>query len=235
VIVTAPRPLRVLMFSAAFAPAILGAQSVPAGPAPAVVTHTWKFDSDQPGQSPAGFSFGRTGGGAPGRWVVRAESAAPSRPNVLAQVDADGTDDRFPVAVADGVFLRNLRLSVRCKPVSGQVDQACGLVFRYVDENNYYVTRANALENNIRLYYVREGRRRQIASFSGRVTAGVWHKYAVEVRGDRIKVFWDGRQVIEKRDATFPGAGRVGVWTKADSVSYFDDLAVMSLSAEGGR
>ncbi len=101
----------------------------------------WGFDSNAPGQPPAGFSFGRTGKGAPGRWLVRAEKDAPSVPNVLVQVSADRTGYRFPVAVANGPGLRDLKLSVSCKPVSGKVDQACGLVFRYQDENNYYITR----------------------------------------------------------------------------------------------
>ncbi len=162
--------------------------------------------------------------------MVRAEADAPSRPNVLAQLDADDTDVRFPVAVADVPSLRDLRFSVRCKPVSGRVDQACGLVFRYRDENNYFITRSNPLENNIRLYTVKDGKRRQLASWSGTVTAGAWHEYIVEVRGDHIQVWWDGAEVLDHRDSTFMEAGRVGLWTKADSVTYFDDLRVEPLS-----
>lgn len=192
--------------------------------APVNTTRSWTFDSDAANAAPAGFTFGRTGSGAMGRWVVRAEADAPSRPNVLAQMDADDTDVRFPVAVAGGVSLLDLRLSVRCKPISGRVDQACGLVFRYRDENNYYVTRANPLENNIRLYYVKDGRRRQIASWSGSVTARAWHEHVAEARGDHIQVFWDGTKVLDHRDATFSAPGGVGVWTKADSIVYFDDL-----------
>jgi hypothetical protein len=123
----------------------------------------YSFDSDGSEAAPAGFAFGRTGSGKPGQWVVRAVADAPSSPNVLAQVNADSTDYRFPVAVANEPSLRDVRLSVRCKPVSGQVDQACGLVFRYRDQDNYYVTRANALENNVRLYHVVKGDRRQFA------------------------------------------------------------------------
>lgn len=204
-----------------------------ATPPPGDSSRSWSFDGDRDGATPSGFSFGRTGSGALGRWVVRAEADAPSRPNVLAQIDADDTDNRFPFAAAESPSLRDVRLSVRCKPVSGRVDQACGLVFRYRDENNYYITRANPLENNIRLYYVKDGRRRQIASWSGTVTAGAWHEYVVEARGDHIQVFWDGTQVLDHHDSTFPDAGRVGVWTKADSVTYFDDLTVAPLGAGG--
>jgi hypothetical protein len=200
--------------------------ALPAGTAsPGATTgRSWTFDTDREGSAAAGFSFGRTGSGAMGRWVVRAEADAPSRPNVLAQLDADDTDIRFPVAVADGISALNLRLSSRCKPISGRVDQACGLVFRYRDENNYYITRANPLENNIRLYYVKDGRRRQIASWSGSVTARAWHEYVVEARGDHIQVFWDGTKVLDHHDTTFTTPGGVGFWTKADSIVYFDDL-----------
>ena len=126
-------------------------------------------------------------------------------------------------------MLENLRVSVKCKPVSGKVDQACGLVFRYRDANNYYITRANALEGNIRLYFVRDGKRKQIGSFNAPVTRNTWHDYRVEANGSRISVYWDGKQVLSVDDSTFPGAGTIGLWTKADSVSYFDDLVVTPL------
>lgn len=187
------------------------------------------FDDDPVNTPPAGFTFGRTGGGPLGRWVVRAEPGAPSGANVLAQLDTDDTDFRFPVAVMNEPSLGNVRVSVRCKAVSGQVDQACGLVARYRDENNYYVTRTNSLEDNIRLYTVRDGQRRQLASWSGRVTPNAWHEYRLELRGDHIEVFWDGQRVLDHRDTTFAEPGRVGVWTKADSVTYFDDLRVEAL------
>lgn len=103
-------------------------------------------------------------------------------------------------------------------------------MFRYRDENNYYVTRANALVDNVRLYYVKDGRRRQIGGWNGRVTAGTWHELRAEARGDSTAVSWDRKKVIEARDATFPGAGQVGVWTKADSFTLFDDLTVTPLA-----
>jgi hypothetical protein len=113
--------------------------------------------------------------------------------------------------------------------VSGKTDEACGLVFRYQDENNYYVTRANALEDNVRLYHVVNGRRRQFAGWDGKVAAQTWHTLAVEARGDRFQVFFDGKPIIEAKDGTFKEAGKAGVWTKADSVTYFDALAVKAL------
>lgn len=190
-----------------------------------IKSKTWNFDSDAINAVPSGFTFGRTGDGRHGRWIVLAEKDAPSGPNVLAQVDTDNTDYRFPIAVANEPSLSDLRLSARCKPVSGRVDQACGLVFRYQDENNYYVTRANALEGNVRLYYVKDGRRHQIASWNGKTAAGEWHEIRVDARGDHLEVYWDGKKAIDIHDSTFHDAGKIGVWTKADSVTYFDDLS----------
>lgn len=189
----------------------------------------WDFESDRVGKPPSSFSFSRTGSGRMGHWLVQAEKDATSGTKVLAQLDTDATSYRFPVAVADSVSLANLRLSVRCKSVSGKVDQACGLVFRYRDENNYYVARANALENNVRLYYVKDGKRQHFAGWDGVVLAVSWHTLAVEVRDDRFQIYWNTKMVIEARDRTFAESGRVGLWTKADSVTYFDDLAVESL------
>jgi hypothetical protein len=136
---------------------------------------------------------------------------------------------RFSVAVANEPALRDVSLSVRCKPVAGSVDQACGLVFRYRDENNYYLTRANALENNVRLYYVKDGQRKQIESSSSAVTSKAWHELRVDAREDHFEVHWNGKKVIDGHDKTFPDAGKVGVWTKADSVTYFDDLSATPL------
>lgn len=184
------------------------------------------FDGDAAGQPPSGFSFARTGQGGVGKWVVQADKDAPSGPNVLAQVDKDATDYRFPLAVTDGPADADLSLSVRCKPVSGSVDRACGLVFRYADEGNYYVTRANALENNVRLYHVVKGKRVQFAGWNGKVTSGEWHELRVDAKGDHFQVYWDQHQVIDASDKTFTAPGKVGLWTKADSVTYFDDLRI---------
>ncbi len=188
----------------------------------------FSFDADTVDQSPRGFEFGRTGGGAQGRWVVKAEKDAPSAPHVLAQVDADETDYRFPVAFT-GPALADLRLSVKCKPVSGRVDQGCGVVFRLKDADNYYVARANALEDNVRLYHVVKGKRVQFAGWNGAVKSGVWHELAVEARGDHFVVFFDGKAVIDAHDKTLTEAGKFGLWTKADSIIYFDDLVATPL------
>ncbi len=189
-------------------------------------TTSWSFDKDKPDRPPGGFTFTRTGKGAQGRWVVLRQEDAPSGGQVLAQLDADATSYRFPIAVADAPRLRDLRLSVKCKPVSGKEDQACGLVFREQDENNYYITRANALENNVSLYTVKDGKRKIFGNWRGKVTGGTWHELGVEAKGDHIVVSFDGQKVIDRHSKVFADAGRVGLWTKADSVTYFDDLRV---------
>jgi hypothetical protein len=217
---------------AASEPPTRPAQSTPAEPKLAAIdsppatapSYSWSFDDGALDTAPQGFSFARTGSGRQGRWLVRAEPSAPSPPNVLAQLDDDKTSFRFPLAVANQPRLVDVRVSARCKMISGRVDQACGLVARYRDESNYFVTRANALENNIRLYTVRDGKRDELASWSGTVTPHAWHEYRLELRGDHLEVFWDGQKVLDHHDSTFPDAGQVGVWTKADSVTYFDDL-----------
>jgi hypothetical protein len=190
---------------------------------------TWDFQSDRVDAAPSGFSFGRTGRGREGRWVVVRDPTAPAGDHVLAQLDADDTDDRFPVAVADAPLLRDLRLEVRCRPVSGKTDEACGLVFRFQDPDDYYVARANALEDNVNLYRVVKGRRREIEGWSGKVTRDAWHTLAIEARGDHLQVFWEGRPIIDVHERTFPQAGKVGVWTKADSVTHFAALTATPL------
>jgi hypothetical protein len=186
---------------------------------------TFNFDAEKRGELPKGFEVGRTGQGAPGKWVVRAKDA-PSGANVLVQADTDDTDYRFPVAFT-GPALKNLRLSVKCKAVSGKVDQGCGLVFRLKDSDNYYVTRANALEDNVRLYHVVKGNRREFAGWKGKVSSGNWHELAVEAKGDHFQVFFDGKKIIDASDKTFTEAGKFGLWTKADSLIYFDDLTAI--------
>jgi len=123
-----------------------------------------------------------------------------------------------------GPEMKDLRLSVNCKPVAGKGDQGCGIVWRLKDKDNYYITRANALEDNVHLYHTVNGRRVKFAGWNGKVTSGVWHELAMEMVGNHIQVFFDGNKVIDDHDDTFKDAGKFGVWTKADSIIQFDDL-----------
>src|SRR6266536_1292407 len=184
----------------------------------------YNFDGDAPGQLPAKFHSTKTGGGTQQKWAVTADPTAPSKPNVVSQTSNDQTDYRFPLLIADEGSFLDLDVSVRFKAVSGSIDQAGGLVFRLKDPNNYYVVRANALENNYRLYHVVNGRRSQFAGANLKVTSGEWHELRAEVVRDKITCYYDGNKKIEATDDTFKDAGKVGLWTKADSVTYFDDL-----------
>jgi Domain of Unknown Function (DUF1080) len=186
----------------------------------------YNFDSDRPGQLPGKFHSAKTGGGAQEKWSVTADPMAPSKPNVVAQTSTDSTDYRFPLLIADEGSFQDLDLSVQFKAVSGNIDRAGGLVFRLKDPNNYYIVRANALENNYRLYHIVNGRRSQFAGANFKVTSGEWHELRVEAAGNKFTCYYDGNKKIEATDDTFTGAGKVGLWTKADSVTSFDDLKV---------
>lgn len=190
---------------------------------------TWNFDKDAPGKAPEGFTSALTGRGTIGQWVVTQETTAPSAPNVLAQTSQDKTDYRFPLAIAEETSYKDLVLSVKFKAISGTVDQGAGLIFRLRDKDNYYVVRANALENNFRLYHVVSGRRIQFAGANFKVSSQAWHEIKVEARGDEFNCYYDGQLKFAAKDSTFKEAGKVGLWTKADSVIYFDDLTAADL------
>lgn len=155
---------------------------------------------------------------------------------VLTQTDADSTSSRFPLAPLSDVAAADVDLSVRFKPVSGRVDRAAGLVWRYQDEDNYYIVRANALEDNVVLYKVQNGQRRDLPlkgegrtyGKKTRIPSGQWSTLRVVATGRRHEVYFDGTKLYEVEDATFGQAGKVGVWTKADSVTQFDDLVVVT-------
>jgi len=180
-------------------------------------------------ESPIGFQPMLTGKGGPVAWSVIDDPTAPAGPKVLAQTSADKTDYRFPLAVFDQPVLADLDVAVRFKPVAGEVDRAAGIAVRLVDRDNYYVVRANALEDNVRLYRVVKGDRRQFAGANVKVPSGVWQELRLIVRGNRFDVFFEGRSLYGATDATFTAAGRVALWTKADSVTWFDELRIASL------
>jgi hypothetical protein len=216
------------MASVLMALGVLGATVVIDGAARKV-----DFFSDAVGQAPKGFEFGHTAkAGAPGKWVVQAEGSN----KYLAQVDADNTRSRFPVAVVSDLNAADVDLSVRFRPVSGRVDQAAGLVWRFQNEDNYYIVRANALENNVVLYKVEKGTRTDLpVKGEGRtygkkaqVPSGQWSMLRVVASGPRFDVYLNDTKLYEVEDRTFSQAGKVGVWTKADSVTQFDDLTIVT-------
>jgi hypothetical protein len=203
----------------------------------AVMAHaeTRKADFNQHAvdEPPKGFEFGHTAGvGKPGKWIVQSDGTN----KVLAQADPDSTRSRFPVAVMSDITAADVDLSVRFKPISGRVDQAAGLVWRYQNQDNYYIVRANALEDNVVLYKVEGGKRTDLpVKGEGRtygkkseVPSGQWSTLRVVANGRLFEVYFNGSKLYEVDDATFSKPGKVGVWTKADSITQFDDLTVVT-------
>lgn len=189
------------------------------------------FESAPVDSLPPGWSVAMTHEGGQPRWaVVRADEGG----QALAQLSNDRTSQRFPLAILTTQSLRDGAISVRFKPISGRVDQAAGLVWRYRDENNYHIVRANALEDNVVLYKVQDGERVALSPIGQQgeygqkheVPAGEWHELAVQFLGSKFSVLFDGTKLYDVEDTTFAGAGRVGLWTKADSVTQFDDFEV---------
>ena len=176
------------------------------------------FDSDQLGTIPAGWLCGSTGGGAP-RWTVETEPLGGQK--VLKQ---SGTGP-FPWCVKRDTALVDGFVEVKFKPLSGREDQAGGVVWRFKNGDTYYICRANALENNVSLYYTARGIRKTLKYVDAPVPAGQWHTLRVEFAGTKIAVSLDGKRYIDFTDDHITGAGSVGVWTKADSVTLFDDFA----------
>ncbi len=185
---------------------------------------TFNFDREGPGALPPGWSGHRTGQGPLPEWKVLADPTAPSPPHVLAQVSTKGAGYYFALAVADHTHYKDVEIEVKFKAVEGREDRGGGPVWRYRDANNYYIARANPLENNFRVYKVVDGRRRMLRSASLRITSGQWHTIKVEHKGTHITCFYDGKKYLEVDDDTFQTAGKVGLWTKADAVTYFDDF-----------
>ena len=186
------------------------------------------FESDPVGAPPKGWTLTMTGKGTP-RWTVEHDDTAPSKGRVLKQSGAAA----YPLALKDGTSLRDGFIEVKCKPISGSEDRAGGLVWRAKGANNYYVVRANALEDNVVLYKTVRGARSSL-DIVGRkggygvrvaVPANQWHTLRVEFAGSRFKVIFNGQPLFEVEDATFADAGMVGLWTKADSVTAFDAFA----------
>jgi hypothetical protein len=195
------------------------------------------FDGAKPGQLPNGWTAAMTHAGGEPRWEVVQDESAPSPPYVLAQVSTDATAGRFPLAIWDRVVVVNGEIKVCFRTVGGQVDQAAGVVWRFQDANNYYIARANALESNVVLYKVENGVRLSIApkglpsrsyGVKHEIPRDRWNTLRVVFEGRTFILFLNGERLFETEDGTFSGPGKTGLWTKADSVTYFDDFTVVS-------
>jgi hypothetical protein len=193
------------------------------------------FDHDSLGKMPLGWTAAMTNQGAAPQWEIRSDPSAPTQPYVFAQISTDPRQDRSPLAILDAVSLRDADISVRLKAVSGREEEGGGLVFRYRDEKNYYVVRADALHDDVALYKVENGRcsaivpRGQPPSQIGvkrDFPPNTWHILKVSVRGNRFQVYVNHRRILQVEDSTYRGPGKVGLSTMGDSVTYFDDFRV---------
>jgi hypothetical protein len=204
---------RFVMVSRRTGPALLAATFVAAlGAAPLADRRAWDFEKDEPGKIAKGFSA------EVGTWEV-----AKDGDNRVLYQKAENENPVYNVALATGTSCKDVDLSVKVKAVAGEIDQGGGLVWRAKDENNYYIARYNPLEDNYRVYKVEAGKRTQFASAK---TPGdqKWHTLRVTMAGSKIACYLDGEKLLEADDATFPGAGMIGLWSKADAQTYFDDL-----------
>jgi 3-keto-disaccharide hydrolase len=186
----------------------------------AATPETVNFDNVPAGQPPAGWTATKTGSGD-AKWTIERDDTAPTKPNVLKQSGVA----TFPLCFKDDTSLKDGFVEVKFKAISGREDQAGGVVWRLKDANNYYVARANALENNVTIYHTINGRRTEKKRASMNVATNQWHTLRVEFQGPHFAVTFDGKKALEWDDETFKDAGKVGVWTKADSVTLFDDFS----------
>src|SRR5438445_5483278 len=182
-------------------------------------TQTINFDNFKTGDPPPGWTATKTGSGQ-AKWTIERDDTAPSKPNVLKQ----SGEATYPVCIKDDTNLKDGFVEVKFKPISGKEDQAGGVIWRVQDANNYYISRANALEDNVTIYHTINGKRVAFKSINTKVTSGVWHTLRVDFAGNKFTVTFDGNKVIDATDESFANARKVGVWTKADSVTEFDNF-----------
>src|SRR5438105_14358163 len=183
-------------------------------------TETVNFDNMKTGAAPAGWTATQTSSGK-AKWTVENDGSAPSKPNVLKQ----SGQATFPICFKNDTNIKDGFEEVKFKPVAGREDQAGGVIWRVQDANNYYIARANALENNVTIYHTIKGKRVAFKNINTKVTSGVWHTLRVDFAGNKFTVIFDGNKVIVATDESFANAGKVGVWTKADSVTLFDNFS----------
>ena len=189
-------------------------------PSRAAETMMVNFDDMKTGAPPPGWLAAQTGKGE-SKWEVVADASAPSKPNVLKQ----SGQATYPLCIKDDSHLTNGFVEVKFKPMAGKEDQAGGVVWRSRDKDNYYVARANALEDNVTIYFTIAGKRTEKKRVGVKVASNQWHSLRVDFKDTSFVVTFDGKELLEWKDDTFRQAGKVGLWTKADSVTLFDDFA----------
>jgi hypothetical protein len=187
------------------------------------------FEDFATGALPPGFTPALTGSGGPVAWSILEDATSLAGPKVLAQTSSDKTDYRFPLMILEQPRAADVTVAVRFKPVAGEVDRAAGIAVRLTDADNYYVVRANALEDNVRFYRVVKGSREELEGVNIKVSGNAWHTLGFRAEGERFTVTFDGKQLFTASDPTFADAGKVALWTKADSVTRFDRIEIKPL------
>jgi len=180
------------------------------------------FENYKTGEKPAGWSTALTGKGNPCDWKILNDSGN----KILAQVSNETQGYRFNLIVNDSLNYKDVTIQVKFKGVLGRNDQGGGPVWRYIDANNYYVARANPLENNFRLYKVVNGNRKELKSADISINTNQWYQLKIIMKGNKIQCFFDNKLALETTDDTFMRAGKIGLWTKSDAITYFDDLDI---------
>ncbi|MGE0472001.1 MAG: hypothetical protein AB7L09_26230 [Nitrospira sp.] len=187
-------------------------------------TKVWTFDDDPQKTLPSEFQIGTLFDGRPaGEWKMLETDRAKSPPGVLGQLMAKGAEHAYKTLLINGTKSSDIELAISFLPIDGKADMGGGLIWRATDDRNYYLTRANPLEQNIRIYRVVKGVRQMLKNFDQIIDVRQWHALRVLTNGCRIQVYFDDKQVFDLCDETF-ATGRVGLWTKSDAVTYFDDL-----------
>ncbi len=188
---------------------------------------SFNFDKEPIGKLPANWVAKQTGvAKLPRVWQVVADDSAPSKPNVLALTKTESEGIVSNLLILDKPPFKDVDISVRLKAISGKVDQGGGVIWRCKDENNYYICRLNPLESNFRVYKMEQATRTQFASAKVEAQEGKWYTLRVTMTGSDIACYLDGQKLLEAKDETFPSAGTIGLWTKADAATAFDDLEV---------
>jgi hypothetical protein len=189
----------------------------------------WTFDTNPPSTLPQDFVIGTLFDGRPaGEWKVLKTDRAKSAPHVLAQLMGKGAEHAYKTVLINGTGSSDIDLQISFLAIEGKADMGGGLIWRAADDRNYYLTRANPLEQNIRIYRVENGARHLLHNFDQIIDVKRWHTLRVTSQGCRIQVFYDEKMVFDLCDKTFR-AGRIGLWTKSDAVTYFDDLRLQLL------
>lgn len=189
----------------------------------------FNFEDAAVGALPAGWKAEETNPKkGSSKWEIAEDITAPSGKNVLALVYSANSGETFNICWTDKLAFRDGEVSVRLKAVRGTEDQGGGVIWRVKDKNNYYVARVNPLEKNLRLYYVKAGKRKLLAGRKTDIPAREWHTMKVTQKGRHIEVFLDNKKMLDADDPAFTGAGGVGLWTKADAVTSFDNLSVLT-------